>query len=495
MSERKIKNVILILLDSLNRHFLPIYGNDWVKAPNIERLAERSVVFDQHYMCSAPCMPARHDIFTGWAEFLWRPWGPVEPWDIHIVKLLKQSGITTQLITDHYHYFERGGENYHVDFDGWEFIRGHENDPWITEPASIPEHKGIITPRYARNMSRMKREEDFLSPRTFKSAINWIEDNHDKHNRFFLMVEEFDPHEPFHVPPPYDTMYDKTWQGPMYFWEPYGLCLDDESGIKHIRAQYAGKITMVDRWLGRLLDKIDDFNLWDNSIIILMTDHGHYLGEHGLYGKPPSPCYQSFAHLPLLIHLPGDINSGKRTTALTSNIDIYATVLDAFGLSPASFGQSKSVLPLARGEIERIRDFVLYGYFGEYIQYNDGKYSYLRAPSEKNNPLFIYSQRWETAPWWELPPLDEKAEVGRWLPWTNDVLFRRPINLDEMERLHGSFSIISSGKSMLFDIEKDEDQLCPIDDDKIEQEYIKKLREALPSWRAPKEQVERLRLI
>lgn len=495
MPEKEVKNVILILLDSLNRHFLPIYGNTWVKAPNIDRLAERSVIFDQHYMCSAPCMPARHDIFTGWAEFLWRPWGPLEPWDNSMIKLLKQKGVTTQLITDHYHYFERGGENYHIDFDGWEFIRGHENDPWITEPTPIPEHKGIITPRYARNMTRMKREEDFLSPRTFKSAINWLEDNYNKHEHFFLMVEEFDPHEPFHVPPPYDTMYDESWEGPLYFWEPYGLCLDDENSIKHIRAQYAGKITMTDRWLGYFLDKVDDFKLWDNTIIILMTDHGHYLGEHGLYGKPPSPCYQSFAHLPLLIHLPGDINAGKRVSALTSNVDIYATVLDAFGLKPVGFTCSNSLIPLAKGEVDKVRDFVLYGWFGEYVQYNDGKYSYLRAPNRENSPLYVYSQRWSTAPWWELPPLDNKAEAGRWLPWTDIILFRRSINLDELTRLHGNLNLILEGNSMLFNIEEDEEQKYPVKDETIEREYIKKLHDALIYWQAPNEQLERLGLI
>lgn len=495
MSDGEIKNVILILLDSLNRHFLPIYGNNWVKASNIERLADRSIIFDQHYMCSAPCMPARHDIFTGWAEFLWRPWGPLEPYDNPLVKLLKQKGITTQLITDHYHYFERGGENYHIDFDGWEFIRGHENDPWITEPVIIPEHRGIITQRYARNMSRIKREEDFFAPRTFRMAVNWLEDNYNKHDKFFLMIDEFDPHEPFHIPFPYDNMYDDDWTGPLYFWESYGFCLDDEKGIKHVRAQYAGKITMVDRWLGRFLDKIDDFNLWDNSVIILMTDHGHYLGEHGLYGKPPSPCYQSFAHLPLLIHLPKDVNAGKRISALTSNIDIYATILDAFGLHPIGFTHSRSILPLARGEANKIRDFVLYGYFGEYIHYSDGVYTYLRAPNQDDSPLFIYSQRWSTAPWWELPPLDEKVEVGKWMPWIDTLLFRRPINLDEMRKIHGDFEIIFRNTSMLFDIKADENQEHPIRDKNLEQRYIIKLYEALKSCQAPKEHVERLKLI
>ena len=60
---------IVVLMDSLNRHFLPAYGNDWVETPNIDRLAARSCVFDRHFVGSAPCMPARHDIFTGRLDF------------------------------------------------------------------------------------------------------------------------------------------------------------------------------------------------------------------------------------------------------------------------------------------------------------------------------------------------------------------------------------------------------------------------------------------
>ena len=166
-------NVICILLDSLNRHFLPAYGNDWVRTPNLDAFARRSVLFTQNYIGSAPCMPARRDLWTGDWEFLWRPWGPLEPSDNPLPKLLQQAGVTTQLITDHYHLFERGGENYHVDFEGWWFIRGHENDPWITEPVPQPTHRGARNlGRYGRNMSRLRHEADFFSPHTLQAAAD-----------------------------------------------------------------------------------------------------------------------------------------------------------------------------------------------------------------------------------------------------------------------------------------------------------------------------------
>lgn len=74
-------NLVYITLDSLNRHFLSCYGNDWVQTPNLDRLAARGVVFDHHYTGSVPCMPARREMWTGTEEMWWRWWGPLEPWD------------------------------------------------------------------------------------------------------------------------------------------------------------------------------------------------------------------------------------------------------------------------------------------------------------------------------------------------------------------------------------------------------------------------------
>ena len=94
-----VKNVILIQLDSLNRHFLTAYGNTWVQAPNLAAFAEKSHLFLQHHTGSLPCMPARREIWAGAEEFWWRGWGPLEPWDEPLPYLLGQQGVVTQLTT------------------------------------------------------------------------------------------------------------------------------------------------------------------------------------------------------------------------------------------------------------------------------------------------------------------------------------------------------------------------------------------------------------
>lgn len=487
--------VICVLLDSLNRHFLPAYGNDRVRTPTIDAFARRSITFEQHYIGSAPCMPARRDLWTGDQEFLWRPWGSLELWDQPLPRLLNQAGVFTQLITDHYHLFERGGENYHVDFEAWEFIRGHENDPWVADPRpDPPPHQGRISPRYWRNMSRLNREADFFAPRTLQAAADWIERNHQREN-FFLMIDEFDPHEPFHVPPPYDTMYDPDWDGPLYFWPHYGRTDGlTEAQLRHARAQYAGKLTMVDRWLARLFERLADFGLWDDTLVILTTDHGHFLGEHGWMGKPACPAYQTIAHIPLMIHLPGGARGGQRSSALTTTVDLYATILDWFGITPPRPVHGRSLVPVLEGRAEQVREHVLYGWWGSAVNYTDGNYTYLRHPqSPDNTPLEMYSLRWSTAPWWQMPDLSGLLEFDRYLPQTALPVGRARFGPGQFGWAHTDPQQVVRAP-LLFDIRNDEEQQHDLAGTPIEQEYIERLRRALREVQAPEGQFERLGL-
>ena len=91
---------IMVMFDSLNRHHLSPYGCDWVKTPNFDRLARRSVTFDNAWVGSMPCMPARRDMHTGRLGFLHRSWGPIEPFDDSVPEILKQNGVHTHLVTD-----------------------------------------------------------------------------------------------------------------------------------------------------------------------------------------------------------------------------------------------------------------------------------------------------------------------------------------------------------------------------------------------------------
>jgi arylsulfatase A-like enzyme len=132
-------NVVLILVDSLNRADLRCYAADAsVETPNVDRLARRAWRFDDHFVGSLPCLPARRELFAGFKELLWRPWGPLEHFDARLPRLLEARGYSTAIVTDRYPYWEESGNGYLQSFQQTELVRGHEHDNWKGPvPASL----------------------------------------------------------------------------------------------------------------------------------------------------------------------------------------------------------------------------------------------------------------------------------------------------------------------------------------------------------------------
>jgi len=422
------KNVILILLDSLNRHMLGAYGGAEFPTPNLDRLAARSLRFTRHYAASLPCIPARHDILCGAWDFLWRPWGSVELWEDAITHPLRKAGVVSQLISDHPHLFETGGENYHVDFTAWDYQRGHEGDPWKTRGDPSWAGAPMFGPRrdmpYDRSRGWFRGEADFPGPRTMQAAANWIGENAGAHARFFLFVDEFDPHEPFDTPDDYIRRTDPDWDGPPLIWPAYAVG-GVEKGVltaregRHTRARYGAKLMMIDHWLGRVLDAIDAQDLWRDTMVILCTDHGHYLGEKDIWGKPAAPLYDIMARIPLMIAAPG-VAPGA-CDALTTSADLHATLAEVFGVADKVRQRThgRSLLPLLTGAKTAIRDWILAGVWGREVHYIDGRIKYARAPAGENAPLSMWSNRWSTMPTHflererELPLPDGRAVLAR----------------------------------------------------------------------------------
>ena len=173
---------VLVLMDTLRREALSCYNPETiVKTPNIDAFAKEATVFDQHWIGSAPCMPARRDILTGRLNFLERSWGPIEPFDITLPKVLRDHDVYTHITTDHCHYMRTGGEGYLQQFNTWDYHRGQEGDPWVSridEPDNMPEtFYGRVRRQYQLNRTQWPNEEDMPSPKTFASACEWLEDN------------------------------------------------------------------------------------------------------------------------------------------------------------------------------------------------------------------------------------------------------------------------------------------------------------------------------
>lgn len=386
-------SLLVIQIDSLNRHFLGCYGNEWVETPALDALAAKGVVFDNHFVGSLPCMPARREIWAGVEEHWWRTWGPLEPWDLTIAEHAARAGLRTGLVTDHFHLFEWGGYGYVQDFDSWQFIRGHECDPWrADDPAVPPDWAPVMLERwtgrwvgmvkqYVRNVQGFEREEHFFGPQVMAGVVEWLRRNGD--SRFYLHVDSFDVHEPFHVPEPYRSLYSDDDYRRYSPWPHYGRTDEGSSALEPeevawVRAQFAGKLTMVDRWLGRVFDTLEDEGLWDRTAVIVTTDHGHYLGEHGWIGKPAAPLYDTLCRIPLLAWLPGG-SSGTRTSAITQTVDLHATALELLGeVHDPTTTHSRSFAHLLREPDATHRLFATYGYYGQSAGITDGDWTLLR---------------------------------------------------------------------------------------------------------------------
>ena len=432
-------NVILIVLDTLNRTYLTPYGAKnapEIQTPNFDRLARKCVTMDSHWAGSFPTMPTRHELLAGRHEYPWRFWGPLEPFDLTIPQLAAKQNVVSMLITDTYHYFLEGSGNYHTDFSGYEFLRGHESDHWITAPIEPPfEYRRMLAERkygraecnYMRNSAHRRDERDFYGPRVMDCAARWLDDNH-THTRFFLMVDSFDPHEPWHVPPPYDRMYDPDYMGEYSVWRAYGPTAGmNAREVQKIRAQYMGKITMLDKWMGLVLDRMDRYDLWDNTMLIVTTDHGNCIGEHDYIGKNYPILWDIVMHIPLFIWMPGmKLKPGTKSKLLTSQIDIYPTILQALDCKiPADYvHHGYSLIPALKGRAQAIRSIAHGGHCGMSSYVTDGRWVLHKMPATaENQPYYEYGINMEGFHKRSVEPY-VGAETGQFLPYTPATVYR-----------------------------------------------------------------------
>ncbi len=531
------QRMVVVLLDSLNRHLLGAYGGTEFETPNLDRFAASSIRFDNHVTGSLPCMPARHDILCGALDFLWKPWGSIELWEESITAALRRAGVTTMLVSDHPHLFETGGENYHTDFVAWDYVRGGEGDPWKTHPdlsaigapSSMPatldggwflrrrfgvDDDGFGRRHYDDSRSWFREEADLPGPTTMQAAADWLRTSAGAHDRWLLFVDEFDPHEPFDTPEPWASMYDDApWPEARLVWPPYAVGAQDqgfltEAQARHIRANYGAKLSMIDHWFGRILDELDALDLWDTTAVVVCTDHGHYLGERraagepgddraDVWGKPMVPQFEPLGHTPLMVCWPG--SEAGRTEALTTNVDLHATIADVFGVDAPHRTHGCSLVPLLDGDVTAVREWAIGGVFGNWVQVTDGRRKYARAPVDDNFPLSMWSNRWSTMPiqpafadFMTFPLPDRRATLD-FMPGSDVPVIRQPFEPgDVLPYWAGGGRNV--GRHHLYDLDVDPDEHENRAGDPFHAEMVDLLRTALAAVDAPAEQLTRLGL-
>jgi len=358
-------NIVYIVSDTFRRDHLGLYGNKTIRTPHLDRFGQKRVVFDKCYACSFPTMPMRADIFTGKWTSTYLGWNPLPQDEVVLAEVLRKAGYLTKAVVDT-PFFVKTGYNYDRGFKDFELVRGQGT-------GHIDEERRDI------NLQR-RYETDYCAPATMLSASRWLERHYKE--KFFLYVDTWDPHEPWNPPPWYTELYypNYEWKGyleerhPSYWTWKDGVDntlpkeaerqLMTEEKLKIAHACYCREVTMVDRWVGYLLENIEAMNLMDKTVIIFTSDHGFYFGEHGYFGKGMhkagkwyrSPLYEEITRVPLLMHVPG--TKAQRAKALVSVVDLMPTVLELAGLEIPATVQSRSLVPALEGKPTE-QDFVV----------------------------------------------------------------------------------------------------------------------------------------
>ena len=350
-------NVIFIMNDSFRRDHLGCYGNPWIQTPNLDRFAERSAVFEQCYIASYPTVPNRWDIATGRYGFPSRGWQPLNLGDVTLAQMLARRGTHTQIIWDT-PMLGANGYNYTRGFSGVDFVHGQKGDPWITDPtlpirlpAQPHKTKSVASMEsYLRNHYGRKYEREYCVGRSVSEAMDWLETNH-RQESFFLYLDMWDPHEPFDCPwYDYQLYADPDYDGDQMQYPEYGRPTYMSPGeLKNARALYAGQITLVDRWMGQFLDLAERLGLFEDTLIIWTTDHGHLFGEHDLQGKPGAELgrlYEITTRIPLMVYHPEGLGAGQRVQGIVQPPDLLPSVLEFLDVPFPAAVEGKSFWPL-----------------------------------------------------------------------------------------------------------------------------------------------------
>jgi arylsulfatase A-like enzyme len=457
---------IFLMFDSLNRHWLPAYGGMEVDLPNFRRLAERTVTFDQCHVGSMPCMPARRELHTGRYNFLHRGWGPLEPFDESMPALLDAAGVHTHLVTDHQHYWEDGGGGtYHNRFSTYEFVRGQEGDRWKGRLGKVrePAHLGRVDRQDLINRAEIHRRGMHPQEETISLGLDFLEANAEQQN-WFVQIETFDPHEPFFAPERHRARVGAIDQGPMFDWPKYQQVTETDEAVARCRREYAALLSLCDESLGRVLDTMDRLNLWEDTLLIVGTDHGFLLGEHEWWAKCKMPFYNEIARTPFFVWDPRSGKSGERCDALVQLIDLPPTLLDLFEVDiPASMrGRS---LATVMDEGAAFREAALFGMFGSHLNITDGRYVLMQAPateSELNEYTLMPTRMRRRFTRSEMTG----CELLPAQPYSNGFPVLKVPSAATMPTGSGSLAPL---ETMLFDRAKDPQQNAPFRDAAIEQ--------------------------
>jgi len=416
--EKQPPNIIFIMSDDHAVGAISAYGNSLLETPNIDKLADQGMRFNNCFNVVSLCGPSRAAILSGAYSVhngYMRNGDSFERNQVTFPKLLQQAGYETAIIGKWHLVTQPAGFDYYnvIPYQGrfFDCPMKETGQEWLNRDKG-----GIVQPGYLTEVITDK-------------AIDWLK-NHDQKKPFCLLVHHKAPHGPYDYPERYEKLFDNTLLSePDNFYDNFegknmglvnGNCgwsklsniypshfnkeVPDtlENGTlgykkwayQNIIKGYHRLVLSLDENIGRLMDFVDNSDLIKNTIVVYTSDNGWFLGDHGLFNK--MWMYEESLHVPLIIRYPGKVKPATVSDDFVSVLDFATTFLNYAGIEKPEHFQGQSIKPLLMGETpDHWRSTHFYHYFGQF-----------EVPSHygirTNDYKLIYFYEAEKEPEWEL---------------------------------------------------------------------------------------------
>ena len=346
--DRPQYNVILITISSLRADHVGSLGYERDTTPNLDKFAKENILFSNAFAVSGWMIPAHGSIFTSLY--------PGRHGATHIEnKLSNEHQTLAEILKKNGYYCAGFCCNPRLD-DEHGFARGFD----LYDDYSVQ----IMLESLAFENAAVDIDKQRTNALINDAAVNWLQNN--SHRPFFMFVHYYDNHWDYTPPPPYRDLYDPGYTGPIdgteIAREPLFSNPPDVKDIRHIIALYDGEVKQTDNDLSEMLKVLSDMKLPENSIVIILADHGEQFYEHGHTSH--HGVYEELIHIPMAISIPGSQAKSKKIDSLVSQVDIMPTILDYLGITIPEFCQGRSLKPLIEGRIEEINQFIFTEYTG-----------------------------------------------------------------------------------------------------------------------------------
>jgi arylsulfatase A-like enzyme len=411
-------NVVVVVMDSLRADH--VYGPR-ARTPAMNKVAREGLRFTRAYPEGMPTIPARRAIMAGRRTFPFRGWRPVKQlppqpgWEPvgsdgkTWTEVLRESGWTTGYVTDNPHLLLGVHKRFRRTFDRVELVDGQS--PLRFKPkrkvsrAEVARHlppslRGSrAEPRLAAYLAanpRDRAEEDYLAARVFRNGMNWIEWASTR-QPFALVIDSFDAHEPWDAPRRLRDLYGPP-NAPIEPLQPFPTPSAKHAALelsqvilRRMRQLYAAEVSLVDAWLGHFLDRLANLGLAENTLVVLISDHGVLLGEYGWVGKRYDEIHDELSHVPFLIRHPAGKAAGRTSRYYASTEDIGPTVLAALGQEVPGHMDGVDLSPLLDGRQPGRARHYRTACYNDHVAASDGRWLLISDNQGRRKRLYSTS--------------------------------------------------------------------------------------------------------